>query len=124
MSKQTALILFAVSAAFALAIHYLAFEMRYMWYVTHEDARFMRIIYICCVGIIGLLWVFFPSRIAVAAVGTFGLLFPHLFFASEARPLLGRLVDLESIVVLMVAVGLLVLATHLRLQGTAITNAP
>lgn len=118
MTKKTALILFIVSALAALAVHYFMFEMRYMWYVTAEDARFMHLVYAGCIAAILLLWAFFPSRIAVALVGAFALFFPHFFFASDARPLLGRTIDLPGIGIALVALGLLVLATHLRIKAS------
>jgi hypothetical protein len=114
MTKKTTMILFSISALIALAVHYFMFEMRYMWYVSAEDARFMHLVYAGCLGAILLLWAFFPSRIAVAAVGCFALFFPHFFFAPDARPLLGRAIDLQGIGIALIAVSLLVLATYLR----------
>jgi hypothetical protein len=114
MSKRTALLLFLVSAVLALAVHYFMFEMTYLWYVQVEEARLMRGIYAAVVVVILLLWALFPSRIAVGLLGLVGLYFPHLIFASDARPLLGREITLGGFAVTLVSVALLVLATHFR----------
>lgn len=114
MTKKAAIVAFVISAVVALAVHYFMFEMRYMWYVSADDAQFMRMIYGACVGAILLLWAFFPSRIVVALVGAFALFFPHFFYTAAARPLLGRAIDGQGMAVAGVAIGLLVLATHLR----------
>ncbi|HEL5339979.1 TPA: hypothetical protein UOJ00_002976 [Stenotrophomonas maltophilia] len=105
---------FLVGALLALVVHYFMFEMRYLWYVQVEQARLMRGIYAGVVAAILVLWALFPSRIAVGAVGLSGLYFPHLIFASDARPLLGREITLSGVAVTLVSVGLLVLATHFR----------
>ena len=104
---------FIICATIALAVHYFLFEMRYMWYVTANVASFMRTIYAVCILTILLLWAIFPSRIAVALVGLFGLFFPHLFFVTDARPLLGRTIDVAGLGVASVPLVLLILATHL-----------
>ncbi|RZZ90217.1 hypothetical protein [Pseudoxanthomonas winnipegensis] len=124
MSKRTALVLFLVSAALALAVHYVMFEMTYLWYVQIEQAHLLRGIYAGVAAAIIALWVLFPSRIAVGAVGLFGLYFPHLIFASDARPLLGREITLSGFGVTLVSIALLVVATQFQLtwkrrSGTA-----
>lgn len=115
MTTRTALLIFFVTAALGVALHYFMFEMAYMWHVEVEQARFMRIIYFACVAAIIILWAFFPSRIAVVVVGLFGLLFPQLFFASDSKPLLGRDLSASSIAVALLGVVLLVIATQFRL---------
>jgi hypothetical protein len=117
MTKKTLLIWFFIVALVAVGVHYFIFEMRYMWYVHAEDVRFMRSVYAGSMFGIFLLWAFFPSRIAVMVIGGFALFFPHLYFAPDARPLLGRTIDLNGIGIAMVALGLLDLATHLRTKG-------
>ncbi|MCR6700956.1 MAG: hypothetical protein NVV68_07335 [Dokdonella sp.] len=116
MSRRTALLLFLVSAVLALAVHYFMFEMTYLWYVQVEQARLMRGIYAAVVAVILLLWALFPSRIAVGLVGLAGLYFPHLIFASDARPLLGREITLGGLAVTLVSVALLVVATQFRIM--------
>ncbi|TMN24194.1 hypothetical protein [Pseudoxanthomonas sp. X-1] len=128
MSKRTALVLFLVSAALALAVHYVMFEMTYLWYVQIEQAHLLRGIYAGVAAAIIALWVLFPSRIAVGAVGLFGLYFPHLIFASDARPLQGREITLSGFGVTLVSIALLVIATQFRLMwkrrsGTAAPRA-
>lgn len=122
MSKKFSWSAFVVCALVALAVHWLVFEMRYMWYVTVEDANFMRSIYAACAAGILLLWAFFPSRIAVVLVGIFALFFPHLFFSAHARPLLGRSIDLPDLGIALIAIVLLFLATHLRRLTTVQSN--
>ena len=117
MSRKSLLLSFGACALTALGAHYLMFEMRYFWYVTAEDAHFMHLLYTACVTVILLLWAFFPSRIAVALVGTFALFFPHLFFAADARPVLGRAIDAQSVAVATAVMALLLFATHLRLKS-------
>ncbi len=119
MTKKIAVLLFFVIAAIALVVHYFMFEMRYMWYVMPEDAQLMRIVYGACVAVIILLWAVFPSRFAVAILGFFALFFPHIFFAADERPLLGRDFDLPSIGIALIGVALLVLATHFRPKGSS-----
>lgn len=116
MNKRTASLLFLISAVLALAVHYFMFEMTYLWYVKVEEARLMRGIYAAVVAVIVALWAFLPSRIAVGLVGLFGLYFPHLIFANDARPLLGREITLAGIGVTLVSAALLVVATHFRLK--------
>lgn len=116
MSKRTALVLFLVCAVLALVVHYFMFEMTYLWYVQVGEARLMRGVYASIVAAILGLWAVFPSRIAVGLVGLFGLYFPHLIFASDARPLLGREITVAGVAVTLVSVALLVIATHFRLK--------
>lgn len=87
-----------------------------MWYVEVGDAVVMRSVYAACACTILLLWTFFPSRIAVAIVGAIGLFFPHLLYAPDVRPLFARTIDFAGVSIAAVAIALLVLATHLRLQ--------
>ena len=123
MTKRTTLVLFFATALVALAVHFFMFEVRYMWYVTHEQAAFMRTVYAACILAIVLLWTFVPSRIGVAVICVFALFFPHLFYGPEARPIGARASDLHgaalvaTMAVSMIPVGLFVLATHLRLRS-------
>lgn len=114
MKPRTSLLLFFVIAILGLVLHFFIFEMRYMWYVGQEDFRILRGGYIASVVAISVLWVFYPSRVLVAVVGLLALFFPHLYFAPDARPLLGRGIDLSSIIFALLGVALLVAATELR----------
>lgn len=119
MTKRLALTLFIIGAFLALGIHYFMFEMRYMWYVSVDEARFMHTIYAAYLVAIVLLWTFFPSRLVVAVVSAFGLFFPHLFYAADARPLLGRsfdwqTFDWQTLGIAALPILLMVLATELR----------
>ncbi|HDS1654869.1 TPA: hypothetical protein QEL76_002825 [Stenotrophomonas maltophilia] len=115
-NNRTSLLLFIITAVLALVVHYLMFGLAYLWYVKAEEARLMFAIYAAVAVLIVLLWVFFPSRIAVGIAGVFGLYFPHLIFPSDARPLLGREITLSGVGVTLVSILLLMLATHLRLR--------
>jgi|GEM_PF-2262340 len=108
------IVLFVIVALLALGVHFFMFEMTYLWYTQVEEARLMRGIYAAVVVVIVVLWALFPSRIAVGLVGLFGLYFPHLIFASDSRPLLGREITLAGIGVTLVSIALLVVATHFR----------
>lgn len=117
MSRRTALLLFLATALLALVSHYFTFEMSYMWYARVEDARLMRGIYAVLVVVVALLWVFYPSRIAVGLLGVLGLYFPYFVFAPSAAPLVGREIGLAGVGVTMISVALLVAATHFRLKS-------
>ncbi len=119
MKPRTSLLLFFVIAILGLALHFFLFEMRYMWYVSQEDFRLLRGGYIASVVVIAALWAFYPSRILVAITGLLALFFPHLYYAQDARPLLGREIDLPSIIFALLGVALLVAATELRRRSKA-----
>lgn len=119
MKPRTSLLLFFVVAILGLALHFFIFEMRYMWHVSQEDFRLLGGGYIAFVVLIAALWGIFPSRILVAIVGLLALFFPHLYYVSDARPLLGREIDPPSIVFALLGVVLLVAATELRCRSKA-----
>jgi hypothetical protein len=108
------IVLFFVSAALALGVHLFLFEMRYMWYVEPDDYRLLRGVYIACAGTVIALWAMFPSRILVALVALIALFFPHLYYDSGSRPLLGREIDLLMISVALFSAMLLVGVTQIR----------
>jgi hypothetical protein len=114
MTMRTSQLGFFVCALVALGVYCLMFEFRYLWYVEAEQATLMRSVFAGSVALIVLLWAIFPSRIAVAAIVIAGLFFPHAIFDADARPLLGRGLDLPAIAMSAVAVLLLVFATYLR----------
>ena len=113
MTKRASQVAFAVSALVALGLYCLMFEFRYLWYVEAEQATLMRSIFAGSIALIVLLWAVIPSRIAIAAIALVGLFFPHAIFDADARPLLGRALDLPAIAMSAVPVLLLVLATYL-----------
>ena len=114
MKSTNALLLFIVCAVIALSAHFLIFEMRYMWYLDIQDHKLLRGGYIACACAILALWAFFPSRVLVALLGVLALFFPHLYYATGARPLLGREIDLATIWFALLSVATLVGATELR----------
>ncbi len=108
MTKTASNIGFLLCALAALGIYYLMFEFRYLWYVESGQAVLLRSIFAGSVAVIVVLWLAWPSRIAVALVAALGMFFPHLLFDS------GRALDLASIGLALIPMSLLVLATHLR----------
>ena len=119
MKPRTSLLLFFVIAILGLVLHFFIFEMRYMWYVNQGDFRLLRGGYIAFVVVIAALWAFYPSRVLVAIVGLLALFFPHLYYAPDARPLLGREIDLPTVIFALLGVALLVAATELRRRRKA-----
>lgn len=113
MKPRSALLVFFVAAAAGLALHFLLFEMRYMWHPPIEAFRVWRIGYIICIAAIIVLWAFFPSRALVSAVGLFAMFFPHLYPSGQVDQM-GRRLDLSSIGLALLSVLLLAGATELR----------
>ena len=103
--KALALVLGAIAALLAL---WFLFELRYIWYVDAPEAGMLRLGFgICAISIVGL-WLAFPSRIAVGALGIAAALFPVVLDARRPMPNVG------FIIVLLIVVGSLVALTHLR----------
>jgi hypothetical protein len=113
MKSRAQLPLFFVSAILALALHFFAFEMRYIWYLPKDAFLLWRTTYIICMGAIVALWLFFPSRVLVAVVCFFSLFFPHLYPAGLAAQR-GRVFDLQTVLFSLVIVGIFVAVTVLR----------
>ena len=95
--------------AIALAVSWLIFEMRYMWYVKSDDFEFLRNGFAGGAAIIVLLWLFYPSRILVGLTGMAIFVFPPLFDRSRFVP-----VDGAFFVWSCGALLLFLLATELR----------
>lgn len=76
--KKFRLLTFLAVALLALGVNFMTFELRYMWYVSTNDAQFLRIGYFVCILSIVMFWLLFPSPILVAALGLMGLIFPPL----------------------------------------------
>lgn len=109
---------FLLLATVAIAVHYLMFELRYVWYLNVDDSRFVHTGYNICVFTIILLWVFFPSRILVAMMSFATFLFPPLLRGDRFPSLLAGEVpgmkDWRFIGVVLFSILLLVGATELR----------
>jgi hypothetical protein len=100
---------FIALAAVALVLHLLSFELRFRWYLSEKDSQFLTAVYLGCVTLIVLLWIFYPSRVLVATVAAATFFLPpamrgDVFVA--ANPLF--MLYVSFVVVLLVA------ATELR----------
>lgn len=100
---------FLFVAAISIGLHYLAFELRFRWYVGLEDWQFLSVGYYVCVAAIQCLWALYPSRVAVAGVGFGAFLFPSALLGNAFVSLDGRFFAF-----LLLVVVLLVAATELR----------
>lgn len=108
-------IFFAV-AIVSLVLHFLMFELRYMWYLSPADARFLRIGYLIFATAIIALWIFLPSRLLVATISFVCFLFPPLLRGDRFPSLLAGEVPGDGGIVgfVLFSVLLLVIATELR----------
>lgn len=122
--KRHPVILFLLCATAALAVHYVVFAFRYMWYITTEDANTMLSIYVCCMAAIVLPWIVFPSRIAVTCIALVAMFFPHFIFPPGSRPLLANAFDSNAAVAGFLVVVMLVFATWLRRRLRVAIKAP
>lgn len=70
------LVAFLLLAFLAIGVHFLGFELRYAWYLSPKEVKFLRYGYVICIFCIFLLWLFYPSRVLVAALGLIAFVFP------------------------------------------------
>jgi hypothetical protein len=117
--SKSKLFAFIALALVALAVHFFLYEMRYMWHLQPDDYLLLRVVYAGCLVAIVALWLFFPSRTLVGLISFFALFFPHLLYASNTGPLMGREIDIPGIGVALVSVALFVAATELRRRAIA-----
>jgi hypothetical protein len=103
-------VLFTVIAAIALFAYAYAFELRYLWFIGSKDVSVVRQVEIGVIFAIVALWVFFPSRLAVGALGLFGLVFPPLYDSARFAEL-----ELFFVGLIVLHVAFLVGATYARL---------
>lgn len=101
--------LFFVLACLGLAASYVAFKMRYGWYLTNENAHLLDIGFLVGSGAIAILWALFPSRVAVAVVGAMIFVFPPVL-----KPETFAALDVPFGALSLLPIALLVLATHVR----------
>ena len=101
--------LFWIFAGLGLALSYATLKLRYAWYISNDDARFLDAGYLLVAGAIIALWFFFPSRVLVALLAAILFVFPTVF-----RPETFVWLDLSSALFFLVPVMLLVCATHWR----------
>lgn len=107
-TKIRALTFLAVAVT-SLAVHFLTFELRYMWYLDASNASFLRIGYAASLVVIIALWIMFPSSLIVAATAVVSFIFPPVLrgdvFISIDWGLLGFI---------LISLSLLIAATELR----------
>lgn len=103
------MIAFLLAAALALTVLFLAFELRYMWYVSRENFIFLRSLFGISLLVIVLLWAFYPSRILVALVVLACFALPPLLRGATFVQL-----DAASLGAVLLCALLLVGATELR----------
>ena len=78
MMNKKIFILFFVTAAIAIAVHFFLFELRYVWYLNGDDFSFIRIGYGFFLIAVVLAWCFYPSRVLVSVIGAAAFAFPPL----------------------------------------------
>lgn len=102
-------VLFLLSAVLGLTVFFLAFELRYMWYVSRENFIFLRAIVGGSVLAVLGLWAFYPSRILVALIVAACFTLPPLLRGTTFVQL-----DAASLGAVLLCALLLVGATELR----------
>ena len=75
-STKFKLLAFLGIAIVSLTVHFLIFELRYMWYLNADNASFLRIGYAVSLIVIIGLWLMFPSRFLVATTAIVSFIFP------------------------------------------------
>lgn len=101
-------ILVLICSVISLLLFWVLFELRYMWFVEVEQARVLRFGIALFALLIVILWIIYPSRAMVAALGTLGLLFPPIINEQYVWPNLG------FVPWMLVVIGFLVATTQLR----------
>lgn len=87
----------------ALSLVVLAFEWRYMWFLSASEAWMLRGGLLSgLLAIVGL-WIWYPSRVLIALVGAAVLLFPQLLEAHRSRSSLGYWLLVLCCILLLVA---------------------
>lgn len=102
-------VLFLVTACIGLVASYVMFKMRYGWYLANADAHFLDLGFLTVACALVVLWVVFPSRVAVAVVGAALFVFPPLLKPDTFVGL-----DIPFAALSLIPIFLLVIATHLR----------
>jgi hypothetical protein len=98
---------------------WVAFELRYLWYVDNVTALRLRAGIALIFAAIVLCWVFYPSRVAVIVLGFSALFFPPLTGFSPVGP------TVEFIGYAIGIIAVLVLATEIRRRlGIKIGTVP
>ncbi len=109
------LAVFIFLASFAVVVHYFVLGLRYAYYIPMEQYRFLQYGYGICIFCILMLWIFYPSRLLVAAVAFAGIVFPNVLGVSIIGNK-GVFVPLDwgYMGAILFSVFLLVCATELR----------
>ena len=86
-----------------LFITYIVLMYMYSWYLTPAQGQVLNAIIILMASSIFVLWMLFPSRIAVGVVATIGVSLPGLYDGiSEGEFNFGRITTLAILVLLLV----------------------
>ncbi|MET4678118.1 MULTISPECIES: hypothetical protein [unclassified Luteibacter] len=102
-------VLFLSMACIGLVASYVMFKMRYGWYLANADAHFLDLGFLTVACTLVVLWVAFPSRVAVAVVGAALFVFPPLI-----KPDTFVAIDIPFAALSLIPILLLVIATHFR----------
>jgi hypothetical protein len=102
-------VLFPATACIGLVASYVMFKMRYGWYLSNADAHFLDLGFLTVACALVVLWVVFPSRVAVAVVGAALFVFPPLL-----KPDTFVALDVPFAALTLIPIFTLVIATHLR----------
>jgi hypothetical protein len=108
-SRNPFLVPFVVVAVISVAILFFVFDLRYMWYLSANDANFLRAGFGTCLLVITALWVVYPSRILVAGIGLVCFAFPPIL-----RPKVFVGLDVKFSAFVFLSLLMLAIATELR----------
>lgn len=102
------LVAFVLSALLSVGCFWILFSLRYEWHLNDTESFYFRLVIGTAVAAILACWIFFPSRLVVAAIGMAALCLPPFLDDGFTRldPEFGRF--------LVAATLLLAGATHLR----------
>ena len=97
------------AVAAAVIAYWLTFELRYRWYLPSDQSLFLSAVVVVSAIAMASLWVWYPSRLLVAIVASFGLAVPPLAMGDVFVSW-----DLKFAPFIVGVVALCVLAMHLR----------
>lgn len=100
--------LFLLVAATALVTYWLTMSIRYEWYLQPLPGAILRSIIMVVISSVVVLWIWYPSRVLTVAAASLGFVLPPLTNETFV-PL-----DLAFAPYVLVVIGLVCLATHLR----------
>lgn len=103
--------LFIAFASVSVVANYLIFELRYNWYLSADESRFLSVGYSIFSIAIVYTWILYPSRLATVGLGVLGLIFPSILPGDNFYPL-----DFKFLIAVVFGVTLLLAATEFRLR--------